>query len=43
MARRIAARVVTGRAAFLIAGVADLAVVGARVGWAKARRRDPWR
>jgi len=42
MARRIAARVVTGPAAFLLTGAADLALLGARVGWARARRRDPW-
>jgi len=42
MARRIAARALTGPGAFLLAGAADLAVLAARVGWARAHGRYPW-
>lgn len=42
MPRRIAARLVTGPVSFLLAGAADLAVLAVRLGWARARGRDPW-
>jgi hypothetical protein len=36
---RIAAAIVTGPLGHLYAGLADLAVLGARLAWARARRR----
>jgi hypothetical protein len=37
--RRLAARLVTGPAAFLVAGAVDCLVILRRVAWARARRR----
>jgi len=39
---RLAARAVTGPAAFFVAGVVDWVVLGVRVGRARLRGRDPW-
>ncbi len=40
--RRLAARIVTGPAGHLAAGLADWAALLARLAVAKARGRDPW-